>query len=92
MSDKPNEALKALEIDEQGNIVTRPVLGWITVPVAGMSVLLRLNYAETPEELGMGGRHLQVILTPQQALELAEILTIQGQHIFRVPAPPGTPS
>ena len=92
MSDKLNEALKALESDEHGNIVTRPVLGWTTIPVAGMSVILRLNYAETPEDIDKGGLHIQVLLTPHQALELAEILTIQGQRILDSPAPPGKPS
>ncbi len=71
-----------LEMDEQGMVVTRPVLGWTMVPVAGTAVLLRLQYAETPVELKTGGRFLQVLLTPQQAQELAEMLTTQAQRIL----------
>jgi hypothetical protein len=71
-----------LEIGADGMVATRPVLGWTTAPVAGMSVILRLNYAETPKELETGGRHLQVIMTPQQCLELAETLTKQARRIL----------
>jgi len=34
------------ELDENGMIVTRPLLGFTIVPVAGMSILTRLEYAE----------------------------------------------
>jgi hypothetical protein len=76
------------ETDAAGNIVTRPVLGWTTAPAAGMAVIVKLDYAETPQELQTGGRSLQVILTPQQALELAEILTTQAKRVLNAPSPP----
>jgi hypothetical protein len=85
-------SLSDIEIGSDGLVRTRPVLGWMTVPVAGMSVILRLNYAETPEELRTGGRHLQVIMTPQQCLELAEVLTRQARQILDTPAPQMKPS
>ena len=49
-----------LELDEQGTIVTRPVLGWTLVPAAGMFVIARIRYAERPEELETGARSLQI--------------------------------
>jgi hypothetical protein len=59
--------LAGLELDKEGNIVTRPVLGWTTAPV--------------------GGKSLQAILTPHQALELAETLTKQAWRILDAPKP-----
>jgi len=71
-----------LETDANGMIVTRPVLGWTTAPVAGSAVILQIQYAETPQELKTGGRSLQFVLTPPQSLELAETLTKQAQRIL----------
>ena len=85
------DILSALEVNSDGNIVTRPIMGWTTVP-AETAVILRLNYAENPDELRTGGRHLQVILTPQQCLELAQILTKQAQRILEAPRPTGKPN
>lgn len=82
MADPMEELRGALELDAQGLIVTRPVLGWTTVPVAGMSVLLRIHYAEKPEELGTEGHGLQVVMTPPQALELAESLASQARRFL----------
>lgn len=79
-----------LEMDAEGNIVTRPILGWTTAPVAGMAILLVLNYAESPDELKTGGRFLQTIWTPQQALELAAVLTKRAREI--IDAPPQGPA
>jgi hypothetical protein len=77
-----------LEIGPDGMIVTRPVLGWTTAPAAGTAVIARIQYAERPEELQTGGKAIQFVLTPQQALELAEILTTQAQRILGQ-RPPG---
>ena len=74
--------LDTLEKDAQGNIVTRPVMGWMTAPVAGMFVFLGLKYAETPDQLKTGGKTLQFGLLPAQALELAEMLTKQARAIL----------
>lgn len=79
--------LAGLELDKEGNIVTRPVLGWTTAPVAGMAVLMKLDYAERPEDIKTGGKSLQAILTPHQALELAETLTKQARRILDAPKP-----
>ena len=85
-------SLDSLEKDAQGNIVTRPVMGWVTAPVAGMFVLLGLKYAETPEQLKSGGKTLQFGLLPAQALELAEMLTTQARSILDAPRPSDPPN
>ena len=40
-----------LRTDENGNIVTMPVTGWITGTLAEIAVLLAFQYAETQEEI-----------------------------------------
>jgi hypothetical protein len=87
-----SQSLEDLEIGPDGLITTRPVLGWVTAPAMEMSVILRLNYAETPQELQTGGRHLQVILAPPQCLALADVLTRQARRILDAPRPQVNPS
>ncbi len=78
-----------LEINPDGTISTRPVLGWTTAAIAGTTVFLQIQYAEKPADIATGGLSLQVVLTPQQALELAETLTKQARRIVDAPIPPG---
>ncbi len=78
-----------IEKDAQGMVVTRPVLGWTTAAVAGTAVLLQIQYAEKPADIGTGGLSLQVVLNPHKALELAETLTKQARRIVDAPIPPG---
>lgn len=84
MADSP------FDLDAQGNVITRPFLGYTVAPVAGMSVIARLNYAETPADIGTEGKALQLVMTPQQALELAAVLTRNAQYILGLkPEGPG---
>jgi len=72
-----------LELDESGNAITRPVTGWITMPAAGIAVVLVIQYAEKPMDIENGTcKQLQCILLPQQALELAETLTKQAKRVL----------
>jgi hypothetical protein len=75
-----------LKTDENGNIVTSPVLGWTTGTLAEMNVLLAIDYAEKPEDIQTGGKSVQLVLTPQQSLELAAKLTTLAQQILK-PSP-----
>ena len=71
-----------LELDAAGMVVTRPVLGWTTAPVAEMAVILQIQYSERPADMSNGGKSIQFVLTPQQCLELAEILTTQANRVL----------
>ena len=73
------------DVDKNGMVITRPLLGWTMAPIEGMFLLARLNYAETPADIGNDGKAIQLILTPQQALELADVLTKQAKHILGAP-------
>ena len=74
-----------LEKDAAGNIITRPVLGWTTAPVAGTAVLLALDYAETPAQLRTGGLRLQAVMTVPQARELAAALQRAADRADQMP-------
>jgi hypothetical protein len=75
----PEQNHPPLETDGMGNVITKPVTGWSTVPVAGIAVLLAVRYVDTPEELERGdSKSIQLVLKPQQCLELAEALKKLG--------------
>jgi hypothetical protein len=66
-----------------GNIITRPLIGYRAVPVADTAILARLEYVENEEQLRTGvGQAVQLILTPQQALEVAGVLTKHARYIL----------
>lgn len=80
------------DLDDAGNIIAFPVLGWSMAPVAGMTVLLRLQFARDQDGLRTGGEALQFVLTPGKAQELGEALTRQAQRLLNASQPPGRPS
>jgi len=72
-----------LEMDGNGNVVTRPVTGWKTMAAAGIAVVLVIQYSEKPEDIENDTcKQLQCILLPQQALELAEAPTKQANRVL----------
>lgn len=79
---------EAFDKDAEGNVITNPVMGWTTLPVVEMAVLLQIQYAETPERLETGCRRIQLVLTPLQCLELAQRLTRQARRVFDQPQTP----
>lgn len=76
-----------LDRDENGMIVMCPLLGWTLVPTMEVALLLRLQYATTPEEVGTAGQSLQVVLSAQDALALAASMTRQAQYLLSQPPP-----
>jgi hypothetical protein len=63
--------LPPLQLDAKGNIVAKAVTGFSTRRIAGVALLLVINYLEGPEELESP---IQLGLTPAQALDLADAL------------------
>jgi hypothetical protein len=71
-----------LDRDEHGEIVTRPVTGWETHSVYGTAILLATEYVENEQELESGVRHrIQLVLTRQGALDVAEALKRAGSRV-----------
>ena len=79
-----------LQTDEHGEVKLCPATGYRIEPVAGVAVLLVLQYATSPAELETEKQHqLQTVLTPPIALELAEKLRTAAQHLLgRTPSDP----
>jgi hypothetical protein len=85
----PNN-LDNLTKDENGNIVTRPMTGWTMFSLADIAVGLAVEYVESPHQLETGSRKsLQLALTPQACLELAEALTRQARRLLDSTLPQG---
>ena len=79
-----------LKKNRDGNLAAHPITGWTTGTVAGIGVLLQIEYLESPQDIQTG--HRQEILfglTPQQSLHLAEVLTKLANKNLQVD--PGTP-
>ncbi|WP_142662761.1 hypothetical protein [Paracoccus laeviglucosivorans] len=85
------------DTNEDGSVITRPLIGYDTAPVGGMFVLTRLQYAESPNQLSaiMAGTvkppALQLAITPDQADALAQRLMELAAHI-RSQKTPSQPS
>ena len=72
-----------LQTDSAGDVLTKPVTGWTTGTVAGIAVLLAIQYVETPAELETGdSKQIQLTLTAQQSLELAKKLTTLAEILL----------
>lgn len=79
---------KGFETGPDGNIITHPLMGYVVVPVADTAILARLEYSDHPDQLrAMQGKHVQLILTPPQALEIADVLTRAANRILDQNAP-----
>ena len=72
------------ELDDNGNIRMRPVTAWTTHLIAGIAALLRIEYVESPEEFEERHKVLQLALTAQQCLELAESLSNTGKQLLHI--------
>lgn len=74
-----------LQTDSAGNVITQPLTGYVTKPVANLLGLLVLQYATTPEsiEIEEKRQQVQIVLTPTQGLELARALTTLSESLLQ---------
>lgn len=81
-----------LQTDKDGNIIVRPVVGWTTHQVAGIAVLLTVEYVETEEGLQTGySQSVQLGLTAAMCQELSDALSKAAKGILEQKFPPDTP-
>ena len=74
------------EIDGNGNVITKPLTGWRGATFAGMGIVIALHYAESIEALESGdSKTVQLVMKPQQCLELAETLTRLANSVLKEP-------
>jgi hypothetical protein len=61
--------------DENGNVILKPMTGWEIRHVAGMLMILGIEYSDSQDELDKGlNQTLPLVLQPALALEFAEAL------------------
>lgn len=87
------DPLEAFDHDAAGNIITKPLLGFTSVPVAGMALVVRMEYADTEPRFRaiMSGSEkadaVQFILTPDQARKVAQRLNYLADMIVSQQTP-----
>jgi len=80
-----------LETNAEGNVAMNPMTGWELRDLAGVAVLLVVQYAETPAEIETGGKlpQFQVSVIPRVALEIGQGLTnLANRLLSQRPAGP----
>jgi hypothetical protein len=64
-----------LKLNKRGNIIAQPVTGYELYYVAGIGVILSVDYVDNPRELKTGvTKRVQLALTPKKAQQLGESL------------------
>jgi len=77
---------EGFELDEKGEIPTKPLTGWNIGHLKGMALLLEVHYAETQEELETGERHaLCLAISLPLALQLSEALKKYAEGFLSQP-------
>jgi hypothetical protein len=74
-------------LDAKGDIVTHPLTGWSCAQAFGSALILQLQYLQDGSSDLSKPDRLQIVLTPLQALELAEVLARAGQFLLSGPGP-----
>ena len=72
-----------LKTNDSGNIITKPVTGYVIAPVAEIAVLLAIQYADNPQDIDKEEKpQIQFVLTPQQCLEIAAAMTRRARILL----------
>jgi hypothetical protein len=83
---------EGLKLDKRGNVITQPVTAYELSYLAGIGVLLSVDYVDNPRKLTTGEpRRVQLTLTPKKAQQLGEALQRVARRLLE-PPPPGTKS
>lgn len=78
------------ETDADGNIIVRPMSGYQIGSLAGMSLLLVIQYLENPQMPEKEeSKSIQLVVNPREALQLAEALAKHSMKLLQ-PAPSDT--
>jgi hypothetical protein len=78
--------LNVLETDSHGNVLEKPVVGWMVTTDQGVTVVAAFEYKDSASAVKQDSGKIQLGLTPQQALQLANALTDIAKDILRGPS------
>lgn len=79
-------------IDDEGNIIVRPVVAYKTMIAAEIAVCLRLEILHPGDELQKPSGWQQLVMSPEQAKAIAQALLDAAARVLDQPKPPGAPS
>lgn len=78
------------QTDSEGNVVLHPMVGWKTAQAAKSACVLRAVFARDDAQLRSSTPDaIQFVMTPAQALQLAEDLVTLANHILKLPSAKG---
>lgn len=85
------DSQKKFPTGKDGSVPIRPIAAFDVRVVGEVIALLSLDFADTPESL-LREEYLSLVfsLTPQQALDIGEVLTRVAKRMLSRPLPPGT--
>lgn len=73
--------------DAAGNIVTSPLTGWVTMPVAGMALITRLEFYRDEADMVRGRKSaVQLVWTPEMCRDFGELLLKMADRLYRRPS------
>lgn len=70
------------KMNDDGNVALEPIVEFATKPLMGTAVFLTIVTATSAAHLPDGDKRLQSVLTPEQALELAEKLQKEARFLL----------
>jgi len=82
--------MAVFKTDENGNIILKPMTGWELRHVAGMLIIIGIEYADSQDELERGvSQTIPLVLQPALALDFAETLKREANKLLAA-TPTGT--
>lgn len=76
--------------DGNGNVILKPMTGWEMRHIAGMLMIVGIEYADNQDELERGvSQTIPLVLQPALALDFAEALKREARKLLDAP-PTGT--
>lgn len=74
-----------IETDGKGIVKLSPLTGFSAMSFGDVAILLKLDWATAPEHLPSGDQHVQLAVSPQEALKMAEALQKLATHLLSSP-------
>jgi hypothetical protein len=82
--------LAEFKTDGNGNVILKPMTGWEMRHIAGMLMIVGIEYADNQDELERGvSQTIPLVLQPALALDFAEALKREARKLLDAP-PTGT--
>lgn len=70
------------ELDDAGNVKVALLTGFAMAPVAGISCVVKIDYARTPQDISLNrSDSLQLNLSPEQLRKLGEALLRKADEV-----------